>query len=96
MKNKWNGRVTAGHVTASHSWDPAYRYRIMSLLSKAGITVIPIPLIIIHLQGRFDFYPKRHGMAPIKLFLENGINVALGHDSIMDPWYPLGDRKSVV
>lgn len=86
----WQGRVTAGHVTASHSWDPAYRYRISSLTRKAGITIIANPLINIHLQGRFDPYPKRRGMAPIKFFLSRGINVALGHDCIMDPWYPLG------
>ncbi|MEM4972042.1 MAG: cytosine deaminase [Sulfolobales archaeon] len=86
----WQGRVTAGHVTASHSWDPAYRYRISSLIKKAGITIIANPLINIHLQGRFDIYPKRRGMAPIKFFLSRGINVSLGHDCIMDPWYPLG------
>ncbi len=43
-----------------------------------------------HLQGRFDGYPKRRGLAPIKLFLRHGINVALGHDCVLDPWYPLG------
>ncbi|MEM1610890.1 MAG: cytosine deaminase [Sulfolobales archaeon] len=86
----WQGRVTAGHVTASHSWDPAYRYRISSLIKKAGITIIANPLINIHLQGRFDIYPKRRGMAPIKFFLSRGINVSLGHDCIMDPWYSLG------
>ncbi len=90
LKYGWQGRVTAGHVTASHSWDPAYRYRIMPLIRKAGITIIANPLINIYLQGRFDFYPKRRGMAPIKLYLENGINVALGHDCVLDPWYPLG------
>lgn len=90
LKHGWQGRVTAGHVTASHSWDPAYRYRIIPLIKKAGITIVPNPLINIHLQGRLDFYPKRRGMAPIKQFLENGVNVALGHDCIMDPWYPLG------
>jgi len=86
----WQGRVTAGHVTASHSWDPAYRYRISSLVRRAGITIIANPLINIHLQGRFDTYPKRRGMAPIKFFLSRGVNVALGHDCILDPWYPLG------
>ncbi len=90
LKYKWQGRVAAGHVTASHSWDAAYRYRILPLIRKAGITIVPNPLINIHLQGRFDYYPKRRGMAPIKMFLDNGINVALGHDCIMDPWYPLG------
>ncbi len=90
LKYGWVGRVTAGHVTASHSWDPAYRYRILPLIRKAGITVIANPLINIYLQGRFDTYPKRRGMAPIKMFLDNGINVTLGHDCVLDPWYPLG------
>jgi len=90
IRNKWIGRVTAGHVTASHSWDPAYRYRISGLFARAGITIIANPLINAHLQGRLDGYPKRRGMAPIKSFLSSGVNVALGHDCIMDPWYPLG------
>ncbi len=90
FKRKYFGRVAAGHVTASHSWDPVYRNRIFGLAAKAGVAIVPNPLINIHLQGRFDNYPKRRGMAPIKLALEKGVNVALGHDSIMDPWYPLG------
>ena len=43
-----------------------------------------------HLQGRLDGYPKRRGMAPNKQDLSSGVNVALGHDCVMDPWYPLG------
>jgi cytosine deaminase len=90
IRQKWIGRVTAGHVTASHSWDAAYRYRISSLFARAGITIVANPLINMHLQGRLDGYPKRRGMAPIKSFLASGVNVSLGHDCIMDPWYPLG------
>lgn len=90
VEYNYQGRVSAGHVTAMHSWDPAYRFRILSFIRDAGITVVPNPLINITLQGRFDGYPKRRGMAPISLLLTNGINVALGHDCIMDPWYPLG------
>lgn len=90
IRRKWAGRVAAGHVTASHSWDAAYRYRISNLVSRAGITIVANPLINMHLQGRLDGYPKRRGMAPIKQFLSAGVNVSLGHDCIMDPWYPLG------
>ena len=86
----WFNRVTAGHVTAMHSWDKAYRFRILPIVAKAGITVVPNPLVNVILQGRFDDYPKRRGMAPIKEMLSHGVNVALGHDCIMDPWYPLG------
>jgi cytosine deaminase len=90
FKRKYYGRVAAGHVTASHSWDPVYRNRIFGLAAKAGVSIVPNPLINIHLQGRFDNYPKRRGMAPIRIALEKGVNVALGHDCVMDPWYPLG------
>ncbi|MEB3860536.1 MAG: amidohydrolase family protein [Desulfurococcales archaeon] len=90
IKRGYQGRVAAGHVTASHSWDPVYRERVFELAARAGVSIVPNPLINIHLQGRFDGYPKRRGMAPIKLALSKGVNVALGHDCIMDPWYPLG------
>jgi cytosine deaminase len=29
-------------------------------------------------------------MARVKELLDHGVNVALGHDCVMDPWYPLG------
>ncbi|AAK42880.1 amidohydrolase [Saccharolobus solfataricus] len=90
INNEWYGRVTAGHVTAMHSWDSAYRFRILPYVARAGITVVPNPLINVVLQGRFDGYPKRRGMAPIKEMLYANVNVTLGHDCIMDPWYPLG------
>ncbi|MFP3163944.1 MAG: amidohydrolase family protein [Acidianus hospitalis] len=90
INNSWEGRVTAGHVTAMHSWDPAYRFRILPTVSRAGITVVPNPLINAVLQGRLEGYPKRRGNAPIKEMMKFNVNVALGHDCIMDPWYPLG------
>jgi len=26
----------------------------------------------------------------VKQLLQAGVNVCIGHDSVMDPWYPLG------
>lgn len=90
IKNGYIGRVTAGHCTAMHSYNDAYAAKLYRLLRRAGVTVVANPLINIHLQGRFDTYPKRRGMTRVKELLANGVNVALGHDCIMDPWYPLG------
>jgi cytosine deaminase len=42
------------------------------------------------LQGRFDTYPIRRGHTRIKELRAAGVNVCIGHDSVMDPWYPLG------
>jgi cytosine deaminase len=52
--------------------------------------VVANPLINITLQGRHDTYPKRRGMTRVPELLAAGINVAFGHDCVMDPWYSLG------
>jgi cytosine deaminase len=54
------------------------------------LQVVANPLINITLQGRHDSYPKRRGMTRVPELLAAGINVAFGHDCVMDPWYSLG------
>jgi cytosine/creatinine deaminase len=84
------GRVVAGHTTAMGSYNDAYAFKLLQILKRAGVTIVANPLDNIVLQGRFDTYPKRRGMTRVKELDAAGINVACGHDSIMDPWYPLG------
>lgn len=83
-------RVTASHTTAMGSYNDAYAFKLMQLLRKSGIHFVANPLVNIHLQGRFDTYPKRRGLTRVKELLQNGINVCFGHDDLIDPWYPLG------
>ena len=83
-------RVTASHTTAFGSYDNAYAFKLMGFLSKAGINFVANPLINITLQGRYDTYPKRRGLTRVKELWQNGLNVSLGYDDVMDPWYPLG------
>ncbi|MCT4703477.1 cytosine deaminase [Enterobacteriaceae bacterium H20N1] len=83
-------RVTASHTTAMHSYNGAYTSRLFRLLKLSGINFVANPLVNIHLQGRFDDYPKRRGVTRVKELLEAGINVCFGHDDVFDPWYPLG------
>lgn len=83
-------RVTASHTTAMHSYNGAYTSRLFRLLKMSGINFVANPLVNIHLQGRFDDYPKRRGVTRVKELLEAGINVCFGHDDVVDPWYPLG------
>jgi cytosine deaminase len=84
------GRVTASHTTAMHSYNNAYADRLIRLLRQAAVNVITNPLDNSVLQGRFDSYPIRRGFTRVKPLLASGVNVAIGHDSVMDPWYPLG------
>lgn len=86
-------RVTASHTTAMHSYDNAYCSKLFRLLKASGINFIACPTESIHLQGRFDSYPKRRGLTRVKELNEAGINVCFGEDSIFDPWYSLGNGK---
>ncbi|NLS14554.1 cytosine deaminase [Vibrio sp. SM6] len=83
-------RVTASHTTAMGSYNGAYASRLFRLLRMSGINFVANPLVNIHLQGRFDDYPKRRGVTRVKEMLASNINVCFGHDDVFDPWYPLG------
>ncbi|HBK4769540.1 TPA: cytosine deaminase [Serratia liquefaciens] len=90
LKLGMGARVTASHTTAMHSYNGAYASRLFRLLKMSGINFVANPLVNIHLQGRFDSYPKRRGITRVKEMLEANINVCFGHDDVFDPWYPLG------
>lgn len=84
-------RMTASHTTAMGSYNGAYASRLFNVLTKSHLNIVSNPLVNIHLQGRFDDYPKRRGLTRVKELVAAGVNVAFGHDDIFDPWYPLGD-----
>ena len=86
------GRVAGSHLTSMHSMDNYFVSKLLPLMYEASISVIANPLINITLQGRHDTYPKRRGMTRVPEQMKAGLNVAFGHDCVMDPWYPLGSH----
>ncbi len=84
------GRATGSHLTSMHSMDNYYVSKLIPLMMEAQLQVVANPLINITIQGRHDTYPKRRGMTRVPELLAAGINVAFGHDCVMDPWYSLG------
>lgn len=84
------GRVNGSHCTSMHSMDNYYVSKLMPLIADSGVSVIANPLINITLQGRHDTYPKRRGMTRVPELMAAGVNVAFGHDCVMDPWYGMG------
>ena len=89
------GRVTGSHLTSMHSMDNYYVSKLLPLMAEARIHVVANPLINITLQGRHDTYPKRRGMTRVEELLQAGINVAFGHDALLDPWYSFGTYDMV-
>ena len=84
------GRVTGSHLTSMHSMDNYYVSKLIPLIAEAQVHAVANPLINIILQGRHDGYPKRRGMTRVPELMAAGVNVAFGHDCVMDPWYSLG------
>ncbi len=85
-----HGRVTGSHLTSMHSMDNDYVSKLLPLIAEAQVHAVANPLINITLQGRADTYPKRRGMTRVPELMAAGVNVAFGHDCVMDPWYALG------
>jgi cytosine deaminase len=85
-----SGRVVAGHCTALHSYPNPYAAKVIELTAWAGVQVVANPLDNVVLQGRYDSYPKRRGLTRVDELWAAGASVGIGHDSVMDPWYPLG------
>ena len=84
------GRVTGSHLTSMHSMDNYYVSKLLPLIAEAGVSAVANPLVNITLQGRHDSYPKRRGMTRVPELMAAGVNVAFGHDCVLDPWYSLG------
>jgi len=87
---KLGAGATGSHCTSMHSMDNYYASKLIALIAESGINVVANPLINITLQGRHDTYPRRRGLTRIPELRAAGVNVALGQDCVMDPWYGLG------
>jgi cytosine deaminase len=77
------------------SYEPYYSSKLHGFLRRAGINVVVNPYANSLIQGRLDPYPKRRGFAQLKELLRAGVNVSLGNDVIMDPWYLMGKADLV-
>jgi cytosine deaminase len=90
IQRGWQGRVTASHVCALSSYEPVHAAKVIGLLAEAQMHVVTNPGVNLHLQGRFDTYPKRRGLTRVRELLAAGVNVSAGQDCIKDPFYPMG------
>lgn len=91
IERGWQGRVSASHVCALSSYSDVHAARVIDLIAEASVRVITNPAVNLHLQGRFDRYPKRRGLTRVRELLQRGVLCAAGQDCIRDPFYPLGN-----
>ena len=81
---------TASHTTAMHNYNNDYAHKLIGFIAEAGMSMITNPFDNAVLQNRLDGYPRKRGVTRCDEMLARGINVCIGHDSIMDPWYSMG------
>ena len=86
----YGARVVAGHCTSLHGQPNAYAAKVCALVAESAVQVVCNPLDNVVLQGRDDGYPRRRGLTRVDELWAAGAQVGFGHDSVMDPWYPLG------
>lgn len=91
LSRDYGSRVTASHTCAMHSYNNAYCSKLFRLLQKTDLRFVALPTENLHLQGRFDGYPKSRGITRVPELLDAGLMVCFGQDSIRDPWYPMGN-----
>jgi len=83
-------RVTASHATSMHNFNNDYAFKLIGILKRADMNVVTNPFDNSVLQNRTDGYPRRRGHTRVDELDARGVNLCIGHDSIMDPWYPMG------
>mgnify|MGYP000051418970 CR=1 FL=1 len=93
IERGWQGRVTASHMCALASYNDVHAARVIDLLAEAEIRVVTNPGVNLHLQGRYDGYPKRRGLTRVRQLLDAGIICGAGQDCIQDVFYPLGSGR---
>lgn len=96
LMEDYGKKTTASHTCSFGSADDSYAYRMLDLFKKSKMNFTSLPTENVYLQGRQDTYPKRRGLTRVKEFIEHGINVSFGQDSINDPWYPAGSGNHMV
>lgn len=83
-------RVTASHANAMAYYPDPYAARLIGLLQESKVNIVSCPLVSSVMQERYVSWPKGRGITRIKELWQAGINVSIGHDDIMTPFYPFG------
>ncbi len=87
----WEGRVSAGHVSALGALEPAALAPLAARIRDAGISILVLPATDLYLMGRRDVKNVRRGLAPVRRLLDAGVNVAVSTNNVQNPFTPFGD-----
>jgi cytosine deaminase len=82
--------LTAGHCVRQGTLDPAHLEATITGLVRTGMSVVTLPLTNLNLQGRELGQDKPRGIAPLRAFLDGGVDLAAAGDNVEDAFNPVG------
>lgn len=92
LRNKFKGRITAGHCCSLSLQSEAGRKRVIERIGEAGVAVVSLPMCNMYLQDRTaSRTPRWRGIAPLHELAAAGVAVAVASDNTRDPFYAYGD-----
>lgn len=89
IERGYQGRVTAGHVSALDSALPDVAQKAIEIIREADISVVSVPDM--YRLGRDDTHHVRRGLTRVKELLAAGVNVTYASNNVRDTWRPLGN-----
>lgn len=90
LRNRYKGRITAGHCCSLALQDDAER--VIDLIGEAGVAVVSLPMCNMYLQDRTrGRTPRWRGVAPLHELAAAGVHVMIASDNTRDPFYAYGD-----
>jgi cytosine deaminase len=92
IRNRFSGRVIAGHCCSLALLPDEDRRRIVGLLGEAGIAVVSLPQVNMYLQDReAGRTPRWRGVVPVHELAAAGVPVMVASDNTRDPFHAYGD-----
>jgi len=92
VRNKFTGRVTAGHCCSLSLYGDNERADTIARVADAGLAVVSLPMVNMYLQDRTGGRtPRWRGIAPLHELAAAGVDVMVASDNTRDPFYAYGD-----
>jgi cytosine deaminase len=96
LRNRFKGKVTAGHCCSLARQDDGIAERTVAMVAEAGISIISLPMCNMYLQDRYPGRtPRWRGVTLFKELAAAGIATAVASDNTRDPFYAYGDLDPV-
>ncbi|MBB3310614.1 cytosine deaminase [Rhizobium sp. BK196] len=96
LRNRFEGKVTAGHCCSLARQDDDTAQRTVELVQKARVSVISLPMCNMYLQDRYPGRtPRWRGVTLFKELAAAGVETAVSSDNTRDPFYAYGDLDPV-